>query len=150
MKERFGKAWLGRIFAGVVITILSSGGVEAQKEFQKATGKLANRDATKKVFVFETLSSGLCQSQPKPTLTIMPDGRQEFAATVRSTGAKDTYQAYLRYYNAAGSFLTEVKWWQHMMEKPNMWSAWKVSAKADPNLAKKFKDVRQVSFNYKC
>jgi hypothetical protein len=148
MKDRFGT--VGRVLATVALMIMSSTGVDAQKEFTKSTGKLTTRDATKKVFVFETLSSGLCQSQPNPTLTIFPDGRQEFAATVRSTGAKDTYQAYLRYYNAAGSFLSEVKWWQYMMEKPNAWSAWKVSAKPDPNLAKKFKDVRQVAFNYKC
>lgn len=139
-----------RMFASLFTMVLLGAPGVLHAQFNKSIGKLVPGGKDRKVFAFETLNAGLCSSQPKPQLTIYADGHQEFNGQVRSNGAKDTYQAYVRYFGASGTFLHEVKWWQYTMEKPGVWYNWKVNAKADENLKKKFKDVKKVTFNYKC
>src|SRR5437879_2131530 len=103
----------------------------AHAQLNKSTGKLTSSAKGRKVFTLEALNAGLCNSQGSPTLTIFADGHQDFAANVRSTSPKDTWQSYVRYFNVAGSFLHEVKWWQFTMDKANLWQPWKVTTKPD-------------------
>src|SRR4051812_25785341 len=77
-------------------------------QFNRSNPKSSTSDAAKKVFTMEPLSAGLCSSQPDPTITIYADGHQDFNASVRSTGTKDTWQAFVRYYGATGAYLYEV------------------------------------------
>jgi hypothetical protein len=146
MAARTGRRMLATVFT---LVLLGAPGV-LHAQFKKSLGKLTSGGAANKTFTFETFNAGLCSSQPKPTLTIHPDGRQDFSAQVRSNGAKDTYQAFVRYFKPTGAFLYEVKWWQQMMEKPGIWYNWKVNTKADPDLAAKLKDIKKVTINYKC
>jgi hypothetical protein len=146
MAPHAGRRILATVFA--LALLAAPGALHAQ--FNKSVGKLVSGAGDKKTFTFEALNAGLCSSQPAPSLTIYPDGRQDFSAQVRSNGAKDTFQAYVRYFAGTGAFLYEVKWWQQTMEKPGIWYAWKVNTKADPDLAKKLKDIKKVTVNYKC
>ncbi len=147
MASRTGRRMLATVFT--LFLLVAPGALHAQ--FNKSIGKLnAGGAPDKKSFTFEPLSAGLCASQPGPALTIYPDGHQDFSAQVRSNGAKDTFQAYVRYFAGTGAFLYEVKWWQTTMEKPGIWYPWKVTTKADAELAKKLKEVRKVVINYKC